>query len=106
MSLCLKQRTKKVCVQIFATSIGETLGGGALPLHSLFSPIGVDGRHDDYARLIDELEKGNMKGKNSIKCIDRKTGMFWNGMTLSRVFILFLIKYIISTSHKMSLYFK
>lgn len=40
-------------------SIGQALGGGALLLNGLFSPIRVDGGHDDNPSLIDKLGKGN-----------------------------------------------
>lgn len=37
-----KELTKKVCVQILAMSIGQSLGGGALLLSCLLSSIWVD----------------------------------------------------------------
>lgn len=53
------QLTKEISVQILAMSIGQALGGGALLLNRLFSPIRVDGGHDDNPSLIDKLGKGN-----------------------------------------------
>lgn len=42
-------------------NIGRALEGGALLLNSLFSPIWVDGRHDNNPGLIDQLSTKQRK---------------------------------------------
>lgn len=52
-----RQLTKEVCVQVLAMSVGQALGRFALLLNSLFSSVRVYRRNNEYASLIDQLEK-------------------------------------------------
>lgn len=52
-----RQLTKEVCVQVLAMSVVRALGRFALLLNSLFSSVRVYRRNNEYASLVDQLEK-------------------------------------------------